>query len=311
MTCTPLTLPYLSRGDLLRSQCVKWKTVLHGSLVQASSWTCLHDCEEMRAERWQRDFTIKLIQHGTCRVHDGAWSGTLDAATAVVQRGGAVYRTTHPFGFGDTGWTFAFDPVTAAELLDRAGLTPSRWPRPMLLLPSQPAGMVLRQLILLLRCESNLPVDPIVVESLCLELFESLLRAAPKRPKRPCRASTDAAHHKLVERTREYLHTHLHEPFRLDRLTEAVASSPAHLCRVFKRQTGTSIGDHVRRLRVGAVFHELVSGDQPLYRVARHAGYCNQAHLTSSFHRAVGFSPRVARRHATFGRLPDYGRRSG
>ncbi len=306
MSDKPASLPVLADGHLLDSECVRWKVVLSSPLVEVAWWRCLGDSQSMRSERTQKDFTIKMLQTGACRIREGGRESILDPATVAVQGAGFTYRSLHPWGFHDSGWTFAFRDKIAYELLDRARAERTLRHRPLALLPSEPVSLVFRQLILLHRRQQGLATDPLTIESLSFDVFERVFQPIEQQQRRRRRPDTRVYHRRLVERTREYLNASHQRPLDLSELATAVASSPAHLCRVFKREMGISIGEYARRLRVGAVFDRLTGNASKLAEIARIQGYCNPAHLASSFRRTIGFSPRDARRFLTAAEPPVF-----
>jgi transcriptional regulator GlxA family with amidase domain len=66
---------------------------------------------------------------------------------------------------------------------------------------------------------------------------------------------------------------------------------PAHLTRVFRRYHGTSPGQYLRRLRLEWAADRLLTGPDPVSRVALQAGFADQAHFTRAFTRRWGLPP--------------------
>ena len=260
----PQARPVPEEGPSRLSDCVAWQTVVETPVVQAAHWHCLVDGEALQSERLRQNLSVSLAQSGACRLHLGSWSATLDPATAVLQQPGAPYRTSHPFGCGDHGWTVAFQDAAGQEILERSGARQLFRSRPTVMIPAQPLALVIRQLVLLHRGRNGHEVDTLAAEELGLELLETLVHSAVGPGSRAVRSETRAAHGRLAERTRDYLVESFHKPLKLSELAEAVCSSPAHLCRVFKRHTGKSIGEYARRLRLGAVVDDLLTRQRPL-----------------------------------------------
>ena len=287
-------LPVVSEGQLSLDGCVASTVVLESPALQIIHWHCMHDGDALRAERSHTAYVVSLVQSGACRVHDGPWSATVDPATALLHRPGAAYRTTHPFGLHDTGWSIAYDESVAADLLDRIGVGPPTWARPSFTLATRPALEVLRQFILVKRRLEGHAVDAVALEELCLELLAAL--TVPLQPDAAPSRATQLDHLSLVERACEFLNENYREALRLDTIAARVGASPYHLCRVFKRRTGVAIRTYLKRLRLAAVLEALAGGEPSLARIAVENGFYSHSHLTSVFTSELGCPPSEVRR---------------
>lgn len=94
--------------------------------------------------------------------------------------------------------------------------------------------------------------------------------------------------------------THLNDCFRsppsLDELSREVGVSREHLARVFRRETGLTVGQFVRLRRVLEAADHLRGHDADLSDVAFRFGYADQSHLTREFRRHLGTTPHRHRR---------------
>jgi AraC-like DNA-binding protein len=130
----------------------------------------------------------------------------------------------------------------------------------------------------------------VVIEENVIGLFQRGLERAFDRPA-PRRAATDADHRRVVDAVRGFLTEHLTDSLDLDRLARATGVSPYHLCRVFKRQTGYSIGTYLHRLRLGAAVDAMTDPSRSLSGIALDHGFYSHSHFTSVFNRHYGRSP--------------------
>lgn len=80
------------------------------------------------------------------------------------------------------------------------------------------------------------------------------------------------------------------------------AIHPVHLTRVFRRQFGCTVSAYIRRLRVQQAAR-LLAGQQPLARIAAHAGFADQSHCTREFRRETRLRPAEYRALITGPRL--------
>jgi AraC family transcriptional regulator len=126
--------------------------------------------------------------------------------------------------------------------------------------------------------------SPMIVEGLLLELFGLLVRSESSR-RVPAW---------LVEAHAILGRTFASKPS-LSEIAGEVGVHPVHLARAFRNHYGTSIGEHVRALRV-AHARERIAAGLPLHEVAAEAGFADQSHFTRTFTRLVGVSPAEYRR---------------
>jgi AraC family transcriptional regulator len=121
-------------------------------------------------------------------------------------------------------------------------------------------------------------------EGLALELIAALSRASgvrrPQRRPPAWLASVD-----------ELLATGPGEQPALGELAGRVGVHPAHLARVFRQHRGTTIGTHVRRVRLDWAASQLASTDEPIAALAARAGFADQSHFTRAFKRHTGRTP--------------------
>lgn len=138
--------------------------------------------------------------------------------------------------------------------------------------------------------------DELLVEETAVELVQSVLEPVPAA--RPRRAATRRAHRELAEAAKELLAGPaggLHD------LAAALAVSPFHLARVFRRETGFSLHEYRTELRLRLALVRLKDG--LLTPLAFELGFASHSHLTDAFHRAFGAAPSVVRDDAHVRRL--------
>ena len=101
-----------------------------------------------------------------------------------------------------------------------------------------------------------------------------------------------------LERVFGWLADHLDDSLDLAKLADLAALSPYHFHRVYRAMQGETAADTVRRLRLHRAAVELITGELPVARVARRAGYGSQEAFTRAFKAAYGVPP--ARYRASF-----------
>jgi AraC family transcriptional regulator len=112
------------------------------------------------------------------------------------------------------------------------------------------------------------------------------------------RTTTRSDYAERLERVFQWLADHLDDTLDLTRLAEVACLSPYHFHRVYRSMQGETAADTVRRLRLHRAAVELITGELPIPRVARRAGYGSQEAFTRAFKAAYGVPP--ARYRASF-----------
>ena len=94
-----------------------------------------------------------------------------------------------------------------------------------------------------------------------------------------------------LERVFRWLADHLDDSLDLAQLADVACLSPYHFHRVYRAMHGETVADTVRRLRLHRAAVELITGELPVTRVARRAGYGSQEAFTRAFKVAYGVPP--------------------
>jgi AraC family transcriptional regulator len=109
------------------------------------------------------------------------------------------------------------------------------------------------------------------------------------------RERTAAAHRDLAERATALIARSLAQPLSLPRLAERLRTSPFHLARVFRAQTGFSVDAYGRSLRLRAALERLPAYTDGLTALALELGFSSHSHFTEAFRREFGVAPSVLR----------------
>ena len=99
-----------------------------------------------------------------------------------------------------------------------------------------------------------------------------------------------------VGRVLRHLNEHYREETAVEELMRIAAVSRSSLHRLFRLQTGTTIGEYVMRLRVGNACALLLNTDRPVALIADDVGYGNLANFNRQFKAVKGQTPREFRR---------------
>lgn len=77
----------------------------------------------------------------------------------------------------------------------------------------------------------------------------------------------------------------------LQTLADALYVSPQYLSRLFRRETGDTIGGYLARKRINEAMRLLQDPALKMYEIAQKTGYTSQHYFSSAFKKALGISP--------------------
>jgi AraC family transcriptional regulator len=129
-------------------------------------------------------------------------------------------------------------------------------------------------------------MSEMVIESLVTEVIVFASRFAGK---------SDGGRNAWPERTRRLIEEEFASPLSLAGIAAAVGVHPVHLARRFRSTQGCTVGEYIRRVRVGFARRELVMTDRPIAEIAHSAGFFDQSQLTKTFKRVTGQTPAAYR----------------
>ncbi len=94
-----------------------------------------------------------------------------------------------------------------------------------------------------------------------------------------------------LHKVEDYLSEHLAEEISVGELSELVALSPFHFCRVFKQTTGMSPLQFVTRERITRAQQLIREASRSLIEIALEVGYTSPSHFARVFRRVAGLTP--------------------
>lgn len=221
---------------------------------------------------------LVFVRRGVFVAHVGTRAYVADPRTAIVSWGDTEYRVSHPGSCGDDCTVLDLAPALADELLH------GRRARVDVELPLAPATQA-RYALALATAERG---DPGAAEEAALELARAAL--GDRLP-----VGTPARRRQIVRRVRELLDADPTASASVTELATAVGVSPCHLMRLFRHETGTTLRAYRVQLRLALALHRLRRGERDLAGLAAELGFASHAHLTDTFTRLLGTSPRAFR----------------
>jgi len=120
----------------------------------------------------------------------------------------------------------------------------------------------------------------------------------------PRRATTEAEYRARIRRAQALLEAHLDEPLRPALLAREACFSLHHFHRIFQAQTGESVMQQVRRLRLERAARRILDGHGRLIDLAVGAGYGSHEAFTRAFTEHFGTLPSEFRAERLVHRQP-------
>lgn len=147
---------------------------------------------------------------------------------------------------------------------------------------------------LLARYLENAAPDELLAEETATRLVRGVLPLA-RTTSSLGRAATAASHRDLAEEAKELLAATVDEKLSLQQIALQLATSPFHLARVFRRETGFSLHDYRKQLRLRLALEQLPASGGALTALALGLGFSSHSHFTDTFRREFGVAPSVVR----------------
>ena len=127
-------------------------------------------------------------------------------------------------------------------------------------------------------------------EAAALALVRAAVASSAAAP-RARRLPTVAAHRELAERAKALLARSFTRRLSLSGLGQRLRTSPFHLARVFRAETGFTVDGYVRSLRLRAALERLPTHADGLTALALELGFSSHSHFTEAFRREFGLAP--------------------
>jgi AraC family transcriptional regulator len=134
--------------------------------------------------------------------------------------------------------------------------------------------------------------DALLVEETAVRVIGQVLARPPAPPSG--RGTTVRAHLELTEAAKERIVESISEALGLAELAAGLGTSPFHLARIFRAQTGFALHQYRKHLRLRLALDRIGQGE-PLSRIAYDLGFASHSHFTDSFRREFGIAPSAVR----------------
>lgn len=160
------------------------------------------------------------------------------------------------------------------------------------------AGSYLLQRLVVRHLADGGPADPLFVEDSAVRLLSRVVAGAA-RVWDLSRKATESTQGDLAEAAKAVLARDFREPVTLDEVARRAGSSVFHLCRTFRRHTGSTLHGYRNQMRLRTALERVASPAGDLTDLALDLGYSSHSHFTAAFRKAFGIAPSAFRRRAT------------
>jgi AraC-like DNA-binding protein len=204
---------------------------------------------------------------------------------------------------GDICDWFGFAPHIVVEVLRPVDPhVDDRWDKPFVFShgPST-SHLYLQQRLLVEALSQENPPDLFYVEEKMLAILQVAvqIRYRRKRPCSPKSSATQKSHQELVVGAKTILATRFAESLSLEMLAQMLYTSPYHLCRVFRQETGQTIHNYLHQIRLRASLEPVAARETSLTELSLALGFANHSHFSASFRRAFGVPPSQLRQNSS------------
>jgi AraC family transcriptional regulator len=264
-----------------------------GDDVRVGTFCCPVAHPEFRTAGQIEGYTVVFPRSAVWIVPEGRRPFVADSRVIVLYNKGQPYTRRALAADGDRVDWFSVGPTLAAAIAH--GIDPDCDPtRPFrATFVASSATLYYRQRRFLTRVR-DWHWDPFLIEQEVVGLVGAAMEAGclctPNDQRLTHRASRDA-----IESARAELARDPTRAITVRELARRVSLSPFHLCRLFRRQTGTTMHHYLMELRLRLALERLEDRGVDLSRVAHDTGFSSHSHFSATFRRGLGLSPSRAR----------------
>jgi AraC-like DNA-binding protein len=254
-------------------------------------------------------YTIVFPRTSVTITHDGRAPVVADPNVVMFYNQGQLYRRGKISEQGDLCDWFGFGQTAVIEAVRSHDPTvDDRWLTPFCFSHGPAASAIYMQQRLLIHYLNQTAVpDPLYVEESAFGILQQAIAHAyatqPPAARRP--EHTARRHRELVQAVKELLAVRFAEPLALNQIATAVYTSPFHLSRIFRQQTGLTIHNYLNQLRLRAALTHVAEPHASLTDLGLALGYASHSHFTLAFRRAFGTAPSHFRQAATTARIGE------
>ena len=267
------------------------RTLFRSRLIHVFDYRCTgHDDKG----EIPQGFEIVLPRAGAYQRRDAHGTFLADPNQVLFYNKDEPYDISHPVQGGDVSTVFLFAPSLLIEMI--RAYNPDVENRPQRLFQRSHITLHARLQILQYHLihARKIQVEPLGVEEQIITALGEVIHGLyqGRHPQRGPSAKTQRVHAEQTDAIKTFLNTHVRSNLQLEQISSAIHLSPFHLCRVFKQNTGLTLHQYVRRLRLfNAAEHMLENPRTRLDLLAFDYGFSNHGNFSTAFRATFGLNP--------------------
>ena len=273
------------------------RVIYKGPTAQVGSFTCAVSDPRFRDSGPTENHLVVFPRSGVWIRHAGSRAFVADPHIVTIYNRGQEYTRGSLSAEGDRCDWFAVTPEVALEISREFSSRPDDSPERPFMREFVPctSSLYLRQRRLYLRLRRG-DIDVLEAEEIIIGLVAEVIASAHARRWRRKPNATREAQRDLVERARAQVVSQIARHDSVSSLAARLGTSPFHLCRVFRAETGMTLHDYRLELRLRVLLERLAEPSAQLSRIAMELGFSSHSHLTATLRHRVGTTPSALRR---------------
>jgi transcriptional regulator GlxA family with amidase domain len=141
--------------------------------------------------------------------------------------------------------------------------------------------------------------DPLFIEETVLSVLNQVSIHSYRQRGISAQRVNSAHERELVNAIREILAKQFHQNLSLEHIAAQLHYSPFHLCRIFQKNTGQSIHQYLKHLRLRVSLDYVTQSGVDLTNLALKIGFSSHSHFTEAFHKTFGMPPSAMRNRSS------------
>lgn len=285
------------------------RIIFNGATVQAGIFRCLPACPLFHDSGPIKRHLVVFPRTSVSITHAGSTPIVADPNVVMFYNRGQRYRRGRLSERGDLCDWYAFEPAIIAEALAPFDPAVAERPQEPFALTHGPsdAAVYMQQRRILQDLLGGSAPDSLYVEEALLHVLGQIVARAYRTRGQPAgpAASAAGAVGALVYDLKSLLALRFTSQLSLQQAAGALHCSPFHLCRIFRRTTGSTIHAYLNQLRLRSALELVAQSSTDLTTLGIELGFSSHSHFTREFRRAFGVVPSAFRRTASARRVRE------
>jgi AraC-like DNA-binding protein len=269
------------------------------SLVGVRDMQCRPESLACGCEECSSRHVLVFPRRGAFVLHEGSQSAVMDSSHVGFFTADRPRRVSHLETGGDDCTAVTYADEILDEAAAAAGVPAAerrRRPFPVVKAPLDAAAVLKSQIFFgdLVRDDAS----ALKAEERAMDLLREAFAAMPRWVEEPVRPRNAKRLRNIVLAAQEWIAARPFENWSLGDLARDVGSSPYHLLRQFRAETGSTIHQYRTQLRLAAAARMILEGCDDLTALALDLGFSSHSHFSDAFRRRFGMAPSALRRGA-------------